>query len=468
MARILPNHMESERSVLGCVLINPESMAILMEIFGDDPKFFHEPVNQKLYSALIALQRTKAPIDIVSVSAAAKDDVDASYIVSLVDIVPTSANVRHYAGIVADMKFRRDAIRLSETISDAAFDTDKDIKAESGSVSKHFMDISMTGLRDCPVSASEASDGFLHHFDRDLAGEGDGAIPTGIHRYDKITGGLKPGTLNIVAARPGVGKTALAANFAYQAILAGHPVLFFSMEMKANEVMKRLVSIACRKPYNVLSGDFMREKHRQMVQDATERIRHSGLVIDDFGRVGMHRFTSLSQKFARENRGKTPLVILDYIQLFDFGQNYRRGRHELIGDLTREAKILSNELSCPIVLLSQLSREADGESDPFKCMNKLKESGSIEQDANTITIMLKDKTDDVAEWGRELGIPDGEIVSCAVTKNREGEVGYCPLYFNKQTQEIQAIIDYEQGKTRSVQEDIPIEYTYNEGDDATF
>lgn len=462
----------SEQCVLGTVLLNESAYGDVVQILGTSDVMFSDAFHRSVWNGMVKLATSGIPIDFMTLCDVCRDQNQVA-IAELTNSVPTSANCEHYAEMVRDAYAAR---KLS---------------VQARSIIKDFEDDSLTldrmeGHRICindilQRRSSNRMESISEILPRVIADIekfrndplSNPVIRTGISQLDDMLGCLRPGTLNIIGARPGVGKSALSANIAINAGRSGHPVIFFSLEMGGDSIVKRLMSIDQGIPYKTLAGEFCRDIQRKRVEVTKDNFQKLKFFINDSGSLEINKFKADSRRFASQHTGM-PLIILDYLQLVkvDVGRK-NANRYEQIGDFTREAKILAKELNCPIILLCQLSREADDKDDPFVCMPYMRESGNIENDADTVIVMLKrlypalaaivsgeQKKDGKKIPGCVARDLVGNVVNSAVIKNRDGETGACALYFDKPTQRIVSLADFIQGNLNR-DYDPPKDPTYN-------
>ncbi len=451
----------NERAVLGSVVINNEVFSDVFQYVGSSDEMFSDPLHKDVWRAMVVLASEHRPIDYVTLSDLCRKHMP-SQISQLDDAVPTSSSAAHYASLVRDAYVARKMYAHAKEIK-RLFESDS-LGAEK--MSQHMSEISGLFKTDATRGFQKASDilrQIMSDIEHDRQNPGETrSIRTGIPALDKVLDCLRPDTLNVIGARPSVGKSALAANIAINASRAGHPVLFISLEMGGKSVTKRLASIDTGVAYKILSGSFQIETQNKRLSDSIKNLEKSGLTLNCPESLDIHRFRSNVKRFASQHDGM-PLIILDYLQLakVDSGKK-NANRYEQIGEFTREAKLLANELHCPIVLLCQLSREADSVDDPFRCMPFMRESGNIENDADTVIVMLKRLDEDlqkVANSSVSSGLV-GNVVNCAVIKNRDFETGPCTIYFDKPTQRMVSLEDFLAGELARDYEP-PIDPAYN-------
>jgi replicative DNA helicase len=451
----------NERAALGSIVINNEVFVEVVELVGSSDDMFSDPLHKDVWRAMLRLNAEHRPIDYVTLSDLCRSH-SPSQIAQLDDAVPVSSSAAQYAGLVRDAYVARKMYAHAKEIK-RLFEADS---LGADKVAHHMSEISGLTKTNSVRGFQKASDILRQimsdiEYDHQNPGE-TRSIRTGIPALDKTLDCLRPDTLNVIGARPSVGKSALAANIAINASRAGHPVLFISLEMRGKSVTKRLASIDTGVAYKILSGSFQIETQKKRLFDSIKNLEKSGLTLNCPDSLDIHRFRSDVKRFAAQQDGM-PLIILDYLQLakMDSGKK-NANRYEQIGEFTRESKLLAGEIHCPIVLLCQLSREADAVDDPFRCMPFMRESGNIENDADTVVVMLKrldDGLQKVASNSVSSGLV-GNVVNCAVIKNRDFETGPCPIYFDKPTQRMVSLEDFLAGELARDYEP-PSDPTYN-------
>lgn len=448
-ALIPPQHIEAERSVLGAMLLNRNAIDVALDIIGQDTELFYVPAHREIYSAILHLFDANVPVDLITLSdimiqnGSLERCGGAVYVAELTDAVPSSANADHYAKIILERGLKRRSIDSLTKAVARLYDDDT-----------NAVDIAQDVCRDACAIIEGKSASSMHtmfeginasmkeiHRRRNL-GDVPIGISTGMPKVDSLMLGLRPGTLNMVAARPSVGKSAIAANFAHNVAMQGVPVLFFSVEMDFLSISNRILTISTQTPYKALCDVSRASQTNSRLATSAGLLADSRVVIDDADSLSMMMLRSKARRFAMRHSAKTPVIIIDYLQNCTFVEGRNKTRNEQIGEFTRDCKRLAKELSCPIVLLCQLSREAEGKDDPFDCLSCLKESGSIEQDADTVLILTRNYPKEMLPIIQGLGIDEKNVINAAVAKNRDGPVGMCSFVFARETQHIQALADY--------------------------
>jgi len=430
--RILPHDLVAEQSVLGAVFISPETMASLAdELVPDD---FYKPANKIVFKTMLSLLEKGEPIDATTMVSALTNQGDISniggmtYVVELVNSTPTSKNVEHYAKLVKEKATLRKVIAdLSDSLS-SAYQGDVSIDDIIVKTEKSLLDISNqnagTGFRNVAdildthmqiVETRSQTDGFVT------------GLSTGFVGLDKITTGLHEGNLIILAARPAMGKTALALNIAkYVATKEGKPAVIFSLEMGAEELIERMLASEGMVPaYHLKTGNLSTDEWKRLVQ-AQNNLYDAPIFVDDTAGIRISEIRSNARKLAQE-MGGLGVIIIDYLQLITGAKG--ENRQQIVSEISRELKILAKDLKVPVIALSQLSRAVEQRQDKRPMLADLRESGSIEQDADIVAFLYRD-----AYYQKEQvdSQEANNVTELILEKNRHGSLGTVKLYFHKE------------------------------------
>ena len=430
--RILPHDLVAEQSVLGAVFISPETMTSLAdELTPDD---FYKPANKIVFKTMLSLLEKGEPIDATTMVSALTNQGDISniggmtYVVELVNSTPTSKNVEHYAKLVKEKAMLRKVIAdLSESLS-SAYQGDVSISDIISKTEKSMMDISNqntgTGFRNVAdildthmqiVETRSQTDGFVT------------GLSTGFVGLDKITTGLHEGNLIILAARPAMGKTALALNIAkHVATMERKPAVIFSLEMGAEELIERMVASEGMIPgYHLKTGNLSTDEWKRLVH-AQSNLYDVPIFVDDTAGIRISDIRSKARKLSQE-MGGLGIIIIDYLQLITGSK--RENRQQIVSEISRELKILAKDLRVPVIALSQLSRSVEQRQDKRPMLSDLRESGSIEQDADIVAFLYRD-----AYYQKEQADSQeaNNVTELILEKNRHGSLGTVKLYFHKE------------------------------------
>lgn len=430
--RILPHDLAAEQSVLGSVFISPDSLIFLAdELVPDD---FYKPANKIVFKTMLSLLEKGEPIDATTMGSALTNQGDISkiggitYIVELVNSTPTSKNVEHYAKLVKEKATLRKVIAdLSDSLA-SAYQGDVSIDDIIAKTEKSMLDISNqntgTGFR----NVADILDTHMQMVE--TRSQTDGVVTglsTGFVGLDKITTGLHEDNLIILAARPAMGKTALALNIAqYIAVKEKKPVAIFSLEMGAESLIERMLAAeGMVEGYHLKTGNLSVEEWSRLVH-AQGNLYDAPIFVDDTAGIRISEIRSKARKLAQE-MGGLGVIIIDYLQLITGSKG--ENRQQVVSEISRELKILAKDLKVPVIALSQLSRAVEQRQDKRPMLADLRESGSIEQDADIVAFLYRD-----AYYQKEQADSQeaNNVTELILEKNRHGSLGTVKLYFHKE------------------------------------
>ncbi|MBQ9851997.1 MAG: replicative DNA helicase [Ruminiclostridium sp.] len=425
LLRQIPHSVEAEQAVLGAMLIDPRCIPDVVEsLTGDD---FYLRANREIYETIYTMFNFSATIDPVTVLDQMKltgvynEDTSRSYILQLMEITPTAANVKEYVRIVKDKALLR-------RISDTAGDLSKLVQ-EGGETAQAVLDLAeqrIYGIRQGrntqglePLSKILV-DVFDHLQELSLAGSDVPGMPTGFIDLDRTLTGLHPTELVLLAARPGMGKTSFALNILLHAgKFSGKSVVFFSLEMSREQLAQRLISSEAFLDNKKLMTGKLNADDWDKVTLASSALSHTSIFIDDNPSLTVADMNAKCRRV--ENLG---LVIIDYLQLMQAsgtGRSYAgENRQQVVADISRALKIMAKELRVPVLCLSQLSRANESRSDKRPMLSDLRESGAIEQDADVVMFLYRDDYYNKDSDKRNQA-------ECIIAKNRRGETTTIPL-----------------------------------------
>lgn len=425
--KVMPNSLEAEQALLGCILLDNEKQAeILTEL---DEKDFYSEAHQNIYSSMEKIYNKVIPIDFVTLvnqlEVDKKLDVvgGIDYITFLTNVVPSSANFQYYVDIVKNNSIRRKLISESNDIIKIAFESDDATQAMQQAEKKIF-DISQSGAKS-ELEHVGRQGGVLSEVLSKMSelAENKGkmrGIATHYTEFDAITNGLQNSDLILLAARPGVGKTSFAMNIAVNAAtLEGKKVAIFSLEMSKAQLMQRaLASLARVELSHVLRGEMDSDEWKR-IWTAEKKLAQSGIYVDDSSMVTPMEIMSKCRKL-KMTEG-LDLVIVDYLQLMTMGKSSRETRTQEVSDLTRSLKIAAKELNVPMIVLSQLSRAVEIREDHRPVLSDLRESGSIEQDADIVLFLYNP-----AKYNNSEEVEPGTVF-LNIAKHRNGQTAEVKL-----------------------------------------
>ena len=430
--RIPPHDLAAEQSVLGAVFIAPDTIISLAdELVPDD---FYKPANKIVFKTMLSLLEKGEPIDATTMVSALTNQGEIkkigglNYVVELVNSTPTSKNVEYYAKLVKEKATLRKMIAdLSDSLS-SAYQGDVSIDDIIAKTEKSMLDISNqntgTGFR----NVADILDTHMQMVE--TRSQTDGVVTglsTGFVGLDKITTGLHEDNLIILAARPAMGKTALALNIAQHiAVKEKKPVAIFSLEMGAESLIERmLASEGMVEGYHLKTGNLSVEEWSRLVH-AQGNLYDAPIFVDDTAGIRISEIRSKARKLAQE-MGGLGVIIIDYLQLITGSKG--ENRQQVVSEISRELKILAKDLKVPVIALSQLSRAVEQRQDKRPMLADLRESGSIEQDADIVAFLYRD-----AYYQKEQGDSQeaNNVTELILEKNRHGSLGTVKLYFHKE------------------------------------
>lgn len=436
-----PQNIEAEQAVLGAIFLNTDALADAMEYVEADD--FYRRAHQILFQAMVDLNNDGEAIDVLTVQNYLTtnnqlDDVGGvAYIAELATSVPTAANAGYYAKIVEEKSMLRRLISTATNIITQANNGDDNVPSLLDSAERQIMDVSerrnRSGFREIKDVLNETLSDIdrLSQQSEDITG-----LPTGYREFDKMTAGLQPDNLIILAARPAVGKTAFALNIAQNvATSTDTSVAIFSLEMSAESLVNRMLCAEGSINANHLRTGQLDEGEWQNLIVAMGALSNTSIFIDDTPGIKMAEIRAKCRRLAKE-KGNLGLVVIDYLQLIE-GSN-KESRQQEVSEISRQLKKLAKELSVPILALSQLSRGVEQRQDKRPVLSDIRESGSIEQDADIVAFLYRD---DYYERGESKSEEDGDDqdslnqdvgeVELIIEKNRAGARGTVKLLFIK-------------------------------------
>lgn len=391
--RIPPHNEEAERSVLGAVMLNKDVLSeILEEVTADD---FYNESHKEIFRAIWELYKDNTAVDMLTVCEELKKrkSLDMAggraYIATLTSEVPSTANAVEYAKIVAEKATLRQMIKTSEDITEKGYDAKMAAGeildyAESGifKIAQKRQKNDYAKIQDVLLTNIKIIDAAAQNKDKIVG------IPTGFKDIDEKTSGLQRSDLIIVAARPAMGKTAFALNIAQQsAVKAGSSVIIFSLEMSKEQLGQRLLAMQARVEMQKLKQGDLDRKDWDRITMALDELNNTKIVIDDTPGISLMEMRNKCRRLKAEQG--LDLVVIDYLQLMSL-QGKTDNRQQEISTISRNLKLLAREMDCPVIVLSQLSRAPEQRQDHRPILSDLRESGSIEQDADIVIFLYRD------------------------------------------------------------------------------
>ncbi len=424
--RIMPNSPEAEQSVIGAMLLDKDAILTVSEIIsGAD---FYQTVYGTLFDTMVELYTEGKPVDLITFQERLKEkDVppeisSLAYVRDLLDMVPTSANVKFYADIVAEKALLRKMIRLNEEIANTCYLGTEQVEAIMENAEKQIFDLVQNrgnGGEYVPIKQV-----VINALDKiaaasKLKGTVTG-IPTGFIDLDYKTAGLQPSDLVLIAARPSMGKTAFVLNIAqHVAFKSKKAVAIFSLEMSKEQLVNRLFSLESQVDAQLLRTGNLKDGDWEQLIEGAGTIGKSRLIIDDTPSISISEMRSKCRKFKLEQG--LDIIIIDYLQLMSGSVGGRsESRQQEISEISRSLKALARELSVPVIALSQLSRAVEQRPDKRPMLSDLRESGAIEQDADVVMFIYRDDY-----YNKET--EKKNVAEIIIAKQRNGPIGTTEL-----------------------------------------
>jgi len=427
--RIPPQDINAEMSLLGAILLNDSSFPEVLEhLHAED---FYDERHGLIFKSMNNLYAAHRPVDLQTLTSQLRSDKNlkkvggAPYLIELSNYVPTASHVKAYMELVEKAALRRRLIAAGTEISERAYEEGNEVEEIVGNAEKLLYSVSdkstkndYTAIGDLLVDAFDRMEE-LHKNGGALRG-----LKTGFRDLDKKTAGFQPGDLIIIGARPAMGKTTFAENLAYNvATINKKATLFFSMEMAKSEIIDRMISdVSGVDNWKIRTGNISDEDFSR-ISDAMGEMSEVPLYIDDTSSMTILQLRNKVRRFAHEH--DLGMIIVDYLQLIQGSDRYAGNRVQEVTEISRGLKILARELEVPVIALAQLSRNVTGRDDPRPVLSDIRESGSIEQDADIVMFLHR-----VDYYHHEEDYEPTNITELIMAKHRHGAVGTIKLYFH--------------------------------------
>ncbi|MFF2754506.1 replicative DNA helicase [Psychrobacillus sp. NPDC058041] len=427
--RVPPHNQEAEQSVIGAIFLEPQALITAAEIIM--PEDFFRVAHQKIFQTMLRLSDQGKAIDVVTVTEelSAKKELEdvggISYISEIANAVPTAANIGHYAKIVEEKSILRRLIRVATTIVEDGFTREDEVEALLSEAERKMMEVAnrknagdFQHIKDVLVETYDNIEK-LHSRKGDVTG-----IPTGFRDLDRITAGFQRNDLIIVAARPSVGKTAFSLNVAQNvATKTDENVAIFSLEMGAEQLVMRMLCAEGNIDAQVLrTGALTTEDWRKLTM-AMGSLSNAGIFIDDTPGIRVNEIRSKCRRLKQEYG--LGMILIDYLQLIQGSGGSQANRQQEVSEISRSLKGLARELQVPVIALSQLSRGVEQRQDKRPMMSDLRESGSIEQDADIVAFLYREDYYDKETENQNT-------IEIIIAKQRNGPTGTVTLAFVKE------------------------------------
>lgn len=437
--KIPPQSVETEMSVLGSLMLDKDAIFKIVDRLS--PHDFYKPVHQDIYEAILDLFGRREPIDVLSVTTRLKEKNKleetggSAYLTTLVNTVPTASHVAHYAAIVRRKRLLRDLIEASHHISQLGYRESEDVEELIDEAEQKIFGISKDSLRHELFAVNEILEAAWERIDR--LHKGDGAlrgVSTGFPDLDNYLAGLQKSDLIVLAARPSLGKTSLALNIAKNvAVGEGKAVGIFSLEMSREQLIDRLISAEANVDLWRLRTGKMRadgpDNDFVRVRDSMETLSKAPIYMDDSSLLSAMEIRAKARRLQAEH--DVGLIVVDYLQLMK-GPDNSESRVQEVSEISRALKGMAKELNVPVLAVSQLSRGVEMRHPAIPKLSDLRESGSIEQDADVVMFIYREDKD-------KRNTDRKNIAEILIEKHRNGPTGKVELYFNEETASFRSI-----------------------------
>ena len=426
--RIPPQNVEAEQAVLGAMLLSHDAVIVAMEKLQSQD--FYRDVHRIIFEAMEHLHRENKEIDVITLPDELKrmkklDDVGGlEYVLNLPNLVGSAANIEYYANIVAEKALARNLISTCTELTTEAYDGQKETEALLDDAERRILQLSDTKNRGDFASVGAVVEVTLDKITKLYENKaGLTGLPTGFRDLDRMTSGLQPSDLILVAARPSMGKTAFTLNIAQNVGVRQHKtVAFFFLEMSQEQLVQRLLcQIAHIDSQKLRTGQLNSDEEWTRLTDACDKLYESPIYIDDTPGISVAEMRSKARRLKSEHG--LDLIIVDYLQLMQ-GRN-AESRQQEISEISRSLKALARELKVPLIALSQLSRSVESRQDKRPMLSDLRESGALEQDADIVSFLYREDYYDKETENQH-------ITEVILAKHRNGPVGSVKLYFKNE------------------------------------
>ena len=432
--RALPQSLDAEKGLLGSVLLS--STVLDDSISQIEAGHFHLPAHQKIYELLVEMRNAGKPIDLISVTQHLEDRKlldevgGASVVTDLLTFVPTAANADYYREILREKYLLRKVITVCTEYAARSYDEQGDVKILVDEVEKKILEIGEERVSSSIPTMKEMVNDAITSIEQLVANKGGiTGLSTGFHVLDNMTSGLHAGEMFVIAARPSMGKTALAMNIAeHVALDAGKPVAVFSLEMSSPQLVQRLLCSRARVDSKKLRDGFIGKQELGSISSAAGLLSKAKMFVDDTPGLSILELRAKARRL--HNREGIKLVVIDYLQLLRSNSRRAQDNRQIeIAEISSGVKALAKELKIPVIVLAQLNRNPEsrtGDSKGRPRLSDLRESGSIEQDADVVALLVREKYYAEDEEARKEAEGKATLI---IAKQRNGPTGDVPLTF---------------------------------------
>lgn len=430
--RKLPQNLEAEMSIIGSCFLSTYALDKVCEEVTND--MFYSEANKKIFEAINELHKNKIPLDSTTLinEVEKRENINSiggvEYLSEVIDSVITAANIDYYIDIVREKALRRKLIEVSTSITTSAFDEESETNDIIDNAEKNIFSVTKARkagefkiISDVMKSTQKRLEELAKN-DKEITG-----ISTGFYDFDKLTSGLHENELIIIAARPAMGKTAFAVNLAVNAALNSNKnVALFNLEMSAEQLAMRMISAQGSIDQNKLKTGKLEHNDWKKVNEAMSELANTNLFIEDASGISVSEIRAKCRRLATQGNG-LGLVVIDYLQLIEGSSRYAGNRQQEVSEISRSLKTMAMELNVPVIALAQLSRSVELRENKRPIMSDLRESGSIEQDADIVAFLYRDDYYNKSAQ-EQTNISVTELI---VGKHRNGNTGTIELLFER-------------------------------------
>lgn len=430
--RKMPQNLDAEMAILGSCFLSSYALDKVCEEVSSD--MFYSEANKKIFEAIDELHKNKIPLDSTTLTneIEKRDNINTiggvEYLSEVIDSVITAANVDYYIDIIREKALRRKLIEVSTSITTSAFDEDSETNDIIDNAEKNIFSVTKAKkagefkeISDVMKSTQNRLEELAKN-DREITG-----ISTGFYDFDKLTSGLHENELIIIAARPAMGKTAFAVNLAVNAAINSKKnIALFNLEMSAEQLAMRMISAQGGIDQNKLKTGRLEHNDWKKVNEAISELSNTNLFIEDASGITVSEIRAKCRRLSTQGPG-LGLVVIDYLQLIDGSARYAGNRQQEVSEISRSLKTMAMELNVPVVALAQLSRSVELRENKRPIMSDLRESGSIEQDADIVAFLYRDDYYNKSAQ-EQTNISVTELI---VGKHRNGNTGTIELLFER-------------------------------------
>ena len=427
--RLPPQNLEAEMAVLGSMLLDEEAVSVAVEKL--DAASFYKDTHRKIFQAISDLYNANKAVDLITLTDLLKKDGSldavggASYLTSLANVVPTAANINHYAGIVREKYILRSLINNSTKIISVCHESEGNVAEVVDTAEKLIFEISDHRNQGSYLQLKEIVKDSIETIDRLYQNKAHvTGIPTGYIDFDLKTAGLQPSDLIIVAGRPSMGKSAFALGIAeYAGVVEKVPTAVFSLEMSKEQLVQRMLCSHARVDAHKVRTGYLATSDWPRLTAAAGKLSEAPIFIEDTPAISVMELRARARRLKSHHDIK--LIILDYMQLMRGSTMNMESRQQEISEISRSLKALARELNVPVIAISQLSRAVESRTDHRPQLSDLRESGAIEQDADVVVLILREEY--------YSPTPDNQgVAEAIIAKQRNGPVGTLKLAFIKE------------------------------------